>query len=207
MNRVALSGDNNLETLSVTPGTLDPPFAAGTENYTVDVPFNSTEVTVSATKSDPNAVISGDVPNEGQATIKLGGPGTSKTITITVTAPNGNSKTYRVTINRPKPSTDSNLSNMTVSAGSLVPTFNPNTRSYSVDVSAADDRVTVRATKSDPNAVMSASGSVIAAAGIPTGQVTVPLGLGTNTTVTITVTAQDGIHSKAYTIIVSRPSR
>ncbi len=29
------------------------------------------------TKADPNAVISGDVPNDGQATIQLGGPGTS----------------------------------------------------------------------------------------------------------------------------------
>lgn len=207
VNRAALSSDNNLEALNVTPGTLEPEFSAGTQNYSVDVPFNVAEVAISAAKSDPTAVISGDLPNQGQATIPLGGPGTSKAVRITVTAPNGDSKTYAVAVNRLAPSTDSNLSNLTVSAGSLIPNFTPGTQNYRVDVSSANDTVTIRATKSDPNAVMSASGSVIAAAGIPVGQVTSPLGLGTSTPVAITVTAQDGISRKTYTINVNRPAR
>lgn len=207
VNRAALSSDNNLETLTVTPGTLAPAFTSGQLAYTVDVTFNVTDVTITAAKSDPNAVISGDVSNQGQATIPLGGPGTNRVVNLVVTAPNGDSKTYVLTVKRPLPSSDSTLSNLTVSAGFLVPSFAPGTLNYSVDVSAADDTITVRATKSDRNAMMSSSGSVIAAAGTQAGQVTVPLGLGTSTSVTISVTAQDGISAKNYTLIVTRPAR
>jgi hypothetical protein len=143
----------------------------------------------------------------GQATLPLGAPGTTTQVSIMMTAPNGSSKTYTIGVNRAAPSSDNNLSNLTVSAGFLVPSFAPGTQNYSADVSAADETMTVRATKSDPNAVMSASGSVIAAAGVPAGQTTVPLGLGTSTPVAITVTAQDGISTKIYTITVNRPFR
>ncbi|MEQ1681641.1 MAG: cadherin-like beta sandwich domain-containing protein, partial [Nitrospira sp.] len=95
-----LSSDNNLSALTVTPGILAPTFTSGTLNYAVDVATTVTSVTIAATKADPDAVISGDLPNDGQATIQLGGPGTSRNVSITVTAPNGNSKTYRVTIDR-----------------------------------------------------------------------------------------------------------
>ncbi|NGZ98592.1 MAG: hypothetical protein CV089_21155 [Nitrospira sp. WS110] len=206
VNRAALSADNNLEALNVSPGTLDPAFSAGTTQYTVEVATGVTAVTVTATKSDPNAVISGDVPNGGQATIPLDGPGTKKTVSITVAAQNGESKTYKITVNRAAPSSNNNLSDLSVSAGSLDPTFAPDKRKYKVDVASVVDSITVSATKSDPNAVLSAAGSVIAGAGVPTGQVSAALGLGTTTSVSITVTAPDG-KQKTYTIDVTRPSR
>lgn len=203
VNRAALSADNNLSALSVTSGTLDPTFSAGTTDYTVEVATGVTEVTITATKSDSNAVISGDVPNQGQATIQLDGPGTSKTVSIIVTAPNGTSKTYRITVNRAAPSSDNNLSSLTVTPGSLSPGFSPSILTY--DVSSGAASVTVSATKSDPEAVM--SGSVSAAAGTATGQSTIPLGgPGITTRITITVTAPNGA-SKTYTITVSRPIR
>lgn len=207
VNRAALSSDNDLETLSVTQGSLDPAFSSNQLTYTVDVATGVTSVLVSATKSDPNAVISGDVPNQGQAIIPLGGPGTNRVVNITVTAPNGDVKTYTITVHRLAPSTDSKLSNLSVSAGFLSPGFNPGTLNYTVDVAGSVDSITVSATKSDPTSVMSASGSVIAAAGVPAGQKSVSLGLGTSTPVTIALTAQDGISTTAYTITVNRPSR
>jgi hypothetical protein len=207
VNRAADSSNNNLSSLTVTPGTLSPAFDSTQLTYTMDVAFDIASVLVVATKADANAVISGDLPNEGRATIPLDGPGTSKTISITVTAQNEDRKTYTITVNRLAPSTDSSLSNLTVSAGSLVPAFAPGIQNYIVDLSAANETITVSATKSDANAVMSASGSVIAAAGVSVGQVTVSLGLGTSTPVVITVTAQDGISTKIYTITVTRPAR
>ena len=207
VNRAAASSNNNLSSLTVTPGTLSPAFDSTQLTYTMDVAFDIASVLVVATKADANAVISGDLPNEGRATIPLDGPGTSKTISITVTAQNEDRKTYTITVNRLAPSTDSSLSNLTVSAGSLVPAFAPGIQNYIVDLSAANETITVSATKSDANAVMSASGSVIAAAGVSVGQVTVSLGLGTSTPVVITVTAQDGISTKIYTITVTRPAR
>lgn len=207
LNRASLAGNNDLSVLTVTPGTLAPAFVSSTTTYTTDVATNVTSVSVSATKSDPNAVISGDVPNEGHATIQLGAPGTTKDVLMTVTAQNGTGKTYRIAIKRAAPTNDNNLSQLGVSAGSLSPLFvPPGSMNYSVEVPASVDRITISATKSDPNAVMSALGSVIAAKGVPTGQVTVPLGLGTSTAVVITVIAPDG-NPKPYTIIVFRLPR
>jgi len=203
VNREALSADNNLEALSLSPGTLDPPFSAGTPQYTVEVATGVTSVGVTATKSDPNAVLSGDVTNGGQANIPLDGPGTSKVVRITVAAPNGDTKTYSITVNRLAPSTDNNLSSLIVAPGSLTTGFSPNTLEYTVISSAAS--LTVSATKSDPDAVM--SGSVAAGTGVPTGSATISLGGPTTTTrITITVTAPNGI-SKPYAITVSRPFR
>lgn len=206
LNRASLAGDNDLSALTVAPGDLSPAFSPGRQNYTADVATDVTSVSVSATKSDSNAVLSGDVPNEGQAIIPLGGPGTSKDVLMTVTAQNGNAKTYRITVRRAAPTNDNNLSGLSVNAGSLSPPFAPGTEDYSVTVSAGVDVVIVSATKSDPNAVLSSFGSVIAAAGVPTGQVSVPLGLGTTTSVEMIVTAPDG-SPKRYTIRVFRPSR
>lgn len=203
---VPLGGDNTLKSLAVSPGTLSPAFSAETQVYTVDVAAAVTEVTVSAATSDPNAVLSGDVPNEGQATLKLDGPGTTKIVSIIVTAPNGTSKIYTISVKRAAPSNDNALSGLTVSPGTLDPDFASGILSYTVHVANSVDSVLISATKSDPNAVMSAFGSVIAASGTQTGQVSVPL-MERRTEVDITITAQNGVSTKTYTITVIRSRR
>lgn len=201
-----LSANDSLSALSVNPGSLSPAFDPFKQNYTVEVATTVSSMIVNATKADPNAVISGSLPNEGQATIPLGGPGTTTPVSIIVTAPSGNSKTYGITIKRAAPSNDNNLSALNVSAGSLDPAFAAGTVNYMVNVASNVDTMTVFATKSDPSAVMASGGTVIAAAGVQTGQVSAPLGLGTTTSVSITVIAPNG-RSKDYTINVFRPSR
>jgi hypothetical protein len=87
------------------------------------------------------------------------------------------------------------------------PTFAPSTENYRVNVGIFTSSVTITATKSDPNAVMSALGSVIAAAGTATGHVTVSPGLGVGvvgTPVDILVIAQDGVNRRTYTVTVTR---
>ena len=203
---IPLGGDNTLRSLTLSPGTLSPTFSAGIQDYRVNVATAVAEVTVSATKSDANAVISGDVPNEGRATITLNGPGTTKMISILVTAPNGTSRTYTVTVVRAAPSSDDALSSLTVSSGSLDPDFDSGILDYRVDVANNVDSVIISATKSDPNATMFAFGAVIAAAGTQTGQESVPLG-GRRTEADITVTAQDGLSTNSYTITIIRSRR
>jgi len=206
LRAITLGGDNTLRNLTLSPGTLSPAFSAGTQDYRVNVATAVAEVTVSATKSDANAVISGDVPNEGRATITLNGPGTTKIISILVTAPNGTSRTYTVTVVRTAPSSDDALSGLTVSSGSLDPDFDSGILDYRVDVANNVDSVIISATKSDPNATMFAFGAVIAAAGTQTGQISVPLG-GKRTEADITVTAQDGLSTNSYTITIIRSRR
>ena len=202
-----LSDDNNLSALTVTPGALSPTFASNNLVYTVNVATDVTVVTVTATKSNPNAVLSGSIADPGggqatgQATIPLGGPGTATPVTIIVTAPNGNSKTYSITVNRAAPSSDNNLTALTVTGGPLVPDFAPNNTIYTLVVPFSIDSVTVSATKSDPNAVM--SGDLTAGTGVPTGQATFPLIPLFPRTVSITVTAPNG-DSKIYSVRVTR---
>ena len=211
MNRAALSADNNLKTLSVSPGTLTPTFTPDQLPYTVDVATGVSSLTVTATVQDSNAslMINGQGISSGQPReiSPLAPPGSNTLIAILVRAPSGAEKTYTVTVKRPLPSSDAALSALTVSAGTLNPGFAAGTINYTVNVPASVDSLTVTATKSDPNAVASASGSVIAAPGVATGSVSGPLGLGTTTLFTITVTAQDGVTTRPYTINVFRDSR
>ncbi|WP_413935735.1 cadherin-like beta sandwich domain-containing protein [Nitrospira sp. BLG_1] len=201
LRAITLAGDNTLKSLTVSPGTLAPVFSAATQNYTVNVANTVTEVTVVATKSDPNAVISGDGPNEGRATLTLDGPGTTKVVSLTVTAPNGTSRSYTIAVTRARPSSDDALADLTVTPGSLDPAFSSDTVSYRVTVASDVERVTISATKSDPNAVLSALGSIIAAAGTQTGQISVPL-TGRRTEMDLTVTAQDGATTRSYAIFI-----
>ncbi|MDC8450487.1 MAG: cadherin-like beta sandwich domain-containing protein, partial [Nitrospira sp.] len=206
-----LSSDNNLSDLSVTQGTLKPsPFDANTLDYTVDVQTNVPSVTVTATKSDANATMligSVTVPagtNPGQAPITLSAPGTTTPVSIEVTAPNGSKKTYNLFIKRL--SGDTNLSALSVTANSLAHPVDLNTPPpYTVNVATDVISVDVSATKSDPNAVM-AIGSVTVPAGTASGSApNIPLGApGSDTPISIIVTAQNGVDSKTYTVMVHR---
>jgi Cadherin-like beta sandwich domain len=212
VNRAApLSGNNELSNLTVSSGSLTPGFSPGTPNYTVNVATDVSSLTVTATVQDSNAslMINGQGISSGQPReiSPLEPPGSDTLITILVRAPSGAEKAYRVTVKRPLPSSDANLSALTVSAGTLNPGFAAGILNYTVTVPASVDSLTVIATKSDPDAEMSASGGTIASAGVPTGSVSRPLGLGATTLFTITVIAQDGVGTRPYTINVFRDSR
>jgi hypothetical protein len=196
-----------LSALTVSPGSLAPSFNPNTLTYSVDVADNVTSVTVSATKSDPNAVMSGSVTAAagaatGQATIQLGGPGTSRVVSITVAAPNGSSKTYTVTIERAGQASNNNLQSLTVSPGSLVPAFSAARTSYTVNVGSNVTSVTVIAILQDTNA-----GLVVNGQGTDSGQARdISLGAeGSSTNVTIIVTPPNG-SAKTYTVTVDRAS-
>ncbi|MDI3466591.1 MAG: hypothetical protein OJF50_005412 [Nitrospira sp.] len=193
--KAALASNNNLSALSVTPGTLTPRFAAGTLDYSVNVGTDVDSVTVTATKADSNAVISGDLPTQGQATIQLDGPGTSKAVSIIVTAPSGAQKTYTITVNRAAPASNNNLSALSVTPGPLSPAFAADTLGYTVNVASDVTSVAISATKADSNAVISGDVPNSGQANITLSEATTP--------VSIIVTAPSGA-SKTYSIDVIR---
>ncbi|MDF0667757.1 MAG: cadherin-like beta sandwich domain-containing protein [Nitrospira sp.] len=207
--RAALSGNNNLSALTVTPpGTPIPGFSPNILTYTVNVATDVISVTVTATLEDINAsmTINGQGTSSGVASapITLGGAGSDRTITIIVIAPNGSQKIYTVTVHRAS-SSNSNLSALSVSQGVLDNPFDPNQLSYTVNVDSTVDSVVISATKADLQATMSSLGSVIAAPGDPDGQVLVTLGAGPSTeVVTITVIAQDMASQSPYTVTVNK---
>ena len=197
VRRAAPGGNNNLQSLTVSPGPLVPAFAASTTNYTVNVATTVTSVTVTARAQDNGASVSINGQPTTNLLVPLNGAGANTTISIVVTAPNGSQKPYIVTVNRAAPGGNNNLQSLSVSPGSLAPGFNPSTRSYTVNVADSVDSITVAAQAQDAGATVSINNQT-------TTNLSVPLGAaGTSTQVSIDVTAPNG-NERTYTILVNR---
>lgn len=80
----------NLSALQIYPGTLSPAFSAGTTAYTVTVPGETTEVTISATPESSKAKVS----VTGGTDLKLG----ENAAKVVVMAENDSTKVYEITI-------------------------------------------------------------------------------------------------------------
>jgi hypothetical protein len=200
-----ISANNNLQSLTISPGTLTPAFSAGALDYTVNVASTVGSVSITPTRQDPDATITvnGQAATSGQArSITLNPAGQSTVIRVIVTAQNGNQKTYLVTVSRAALGGNNNLSALTVSPGTLAPSFNASTTGYSVDVGSSVTSILVTPTLSDPAATMTVN-EAIATSGLARR---ITLGAaGLSTSIPIVVTAPNA-SSKTYTITVNRAS-
>ncbi|MFE6796528.1 cadherin-like beta sandwich domain-containing protein [Paenibacillus chitinolyticus] len=198
----AASTNANLSGLTLSAATLNPTFASGTTSYTAGVANNVTSVDVTPTLADGTATlkVNGSTVTSGNASpvsLNVG----ANTITVLVTAQDGTTqKTYTVTVTRAAPlSTNANLNNLTLSAGTLSPSFASGTTSYTAGVANNVTSVDVTPVLADGTATLKVNGST-AASGSPS---LVSLSVGANT-ITVLVTAQDGTTQKTYTVTVTR---
>lgn len=186
VNIYRLSNDATLFDLSVSEGTLTPAFDPQTFIYTVNVDNNITDIFITALVNDVNATVAGD----GPVTLNVG----NNPVIITVTAEDGTTLDYYVTITRAGPSlgNDATLSSIYLSEGTLVPFFDPYTISYTVYV---DNNITEISISGFPNhASATIAGNVLG----------MPLVVGNTNVVIITVTAEDATTTKDYTITIVR---
>ncbi|GHV82555.1 hypothetical protein AGMMS49991_11130 [Spirochaetia bacterium] len=183
-----VSTNANLNGLMVSTGALVPDFSAAWGNYTVTVPNNITSITVMASKSDPNAVIS-YAPSQTVTDLPSGTP---VTVIVTVKAENAAEKIYGITVIRSK-NNNVNLSSLAVTPGALSPNFSTNGLNYAVTVPNNITSVTVTAAPADPTAVVRYAPS----------QTVTNLSAGTPVLVTVTVTAENEAE-KEYTVMVTR---
>lgn len=86
------SSNNNLSSLSISDYSISPKFSSNTKSYSLTVPNDVTSVKVNAKASHDKAKISGT----GNRKLE---EGTNK-LDITVTAENGNKKTYTINVTR-----------------------------------------------------------------------------------------------------------
>ncbi|BAU27769.1 alpha-tubulin suppressor-like RCC1 family protein [Aneurinibacillus soli] len=96
-----LSNNADLSSLTLSQGTLSPAFASGTTTYTASVGNKISSIDVTSTLADSAAtiVVNGTPVTSGSAkTVPLNVG--SNTITILVTAQDGSTKTYTVTVTR-----------------------------------------------------------------------------------------------------------
>lgn len=100
-----LSGNANLKSLKPSTGTLTPAFNANTTAYSIKVPYTTTSLSLSAVAAQSGAKVSVD----GSNSLKVG----NNTQVVTVTAPNGTTKKYTVTITRLTQQTNNNQTTTT----------------------------------------------------------------------------------------------
>lgn len=87
------SSDNYLKSLSLSDGSLSPGFSKNTTEYSTTVPNDVTSIYVSATPNDSKASVTSVSGNEG---LSVG----RNTVTITVKAENGTTRTYTIVVTR-----------------------------------------------------------------------------------------------------------
>ena len=118
------------------------------------------------------------------ATQRLGGSGAAGQVIVTINPP----------------STNANLASLTLSSGTLAPTFSSGTFGYSASVGNATTAITITPTAADNNATGKVNNVTVASG---TASAPQSLAIGANT-ISILVTAQDGITANTYTLSVTR---
>lgn len=176
------SSDNTLSSLSIDGYSLNENFTPTTTLYTATVPGTVDSVNVNAIANDSNATITSGT---GSHNLNYG----ANTIQVRVTAENGTTKDYTITVTRSK-KTISTLSDLTID-GTTVSGFNESTLTYDYGtVPFSKTSVIVGYTKKDSDSTV-------------TGDGTINLKTGDNT-IKVTVTAQDGVTKTIYQIHIYR---
>ena len=98
------SSDNTLSALSLSPGRLNPAFQAQTTDYTAALGYTVPQITVTATANDAGATLSLVSPPDADAAtdgfqIPLA-VGSNNKVVLRVTAADGSSRTYNLTVTR-----------------------------------------------------------------------------------------------------------
>jgi gliding motility-associated-like protein len=184
------------DTGKLTPST----FSSSVTSYTDSVSHSTVSVSLKAYPTDPNAkvTINGTAVAAGTAfsvPLIVG----NNTAAVVVTAQDGvTTDTYTMTIVRP--STDATLSALTLSSGTLTPTFASGTTSYTASVASTTASITVTPTTNNASATVTVNSTTVTS-GTASGAIT--LNPGANT-ITVVGTAQDGVTTDTYTITVTQ---
>ena len=173
------SADATLKSLTAGGNTLPPDNPA----RSITVPNAVTSVVVTAETTHPLASVSVD----GAKPLNVG----DNTVTVTVTAEDGNTKTYTIQVHRK--SNDATLKSFTLNNGDIPFGFNPAIPNYTVPVSNSISSIRIAAAANHSLAALSGD----------TGNKTLNVG---DNRFTVTVTPEEGLPKTTYTVTVYRRS-
>lgn len=198
---VGKNTNNLLKDLKVSEGTLTPKFDSKKNNYTVTVDYEIDTITLNAIASSNKATITYNGQKSGEdIKLKVG----DNNVVIKVTAEDGSVRTYTVNVIRKKSDktdkdTNNNLTDIKLSTGTLIPSFDKNTTSYSVTVDSSTDKISVTGIPESDKSTITYNGAIL------DSLKDFKLNYGENVIV-IKVTAEDG-STKDYVITVNRSSK
>ena len=196
----------NLSNILLSQGTVSPAFTTANTTYTATVGYSASSISFTPTTPESTATIT--VSSGGtNTTISTANPSAtiplvvgSNTITTVITASdNSSTKTYTVTVTRSQPSTDATLAGISLSSGTLSPSFSAGNNAYTAEVPNTTSTINVSPATTNANATTQVNGTPVT---VGSGYAA-SLSVGVNTITTI-VTAQDGATTATYTINVTR---
>lgn len=197
------SNNANLSALVINTATLVPDFATNTLSYTAEVGNTVTTVTITPTTqvASSTVTVSGSAVNSGTAspTITLVVGDTS--VPVIVTAEDGTQRTYTIVITRlPPPSSNADLSDLTLTVAALDQIFDANVFDYTSSSGFFGSSTQVVAQADDPAASLTVSGDP-AQSGVPSAPQELAVG---NTTLTVEVLAEDTVTTQSYDVVATR---
>ncbi|MFY7899720.1 MAG: FG-GAP-like repeat-containing protein, partial [Chitinophagaceae bacterium] len=205
------STDANLSALTISVGTLSPVFDANTTTYSATVLSSTSVVTVTPTSNEPNATIRVNVngaayfaTSNGSVSGGLVLNNGTNTINVEVTAQDGTTKKiYTITVTKPTDIAD--LIGLSITNGTLSPTFSGGITNYTISLPNTTSGIIIRPTALIFNSTIryNINGGTFVNINSGANSSVIPINTGTNT-INIQVTAADGITVKTYTIIVTR---
>ncbi|MGR3913457.1 MAG: cadherin-like beta sandwich domain-containing protein [Gammaproteobacteria bacterium] len=195
-----LSANADLSGLTLSDrAVLSPDFEPGTISYTAGVANGIASVTVTPVVADSNATVTVDGGAANTAIPLVANE--PKAIVVVVTAQDGTTKTYTVTVTRALPD-DAALAGLALSGGAtLSRRFEADIISYTASVANRVSAVRVTPTVNQADATVTVDGSAV---GDGEQSAEILLQVNTPKAIVVVVTAQDGIATKTYTVTVTR---
>lgn len=200
INATRPSTNGNLSGIKLSVGKLTPAFSSNVSSYNWIIPDTmvGNSATISPVTANSAAKMLINNATASSLTVSLT-VGKSQIITVQVTAQdNSTKKTYTITAFRP--SSNSNLSDIDMSAGNLSPVFSSNVTIYNwiIPDTSAGKSVTITPVTTD-------AAANILINNVNVKSLTISLALGKSQTIIVKVLAQDNYTSKTYIVNASRP--
>ena len=202
----------DLNSLTLSQGTLAEGFNSGTTSYTSSVANSVYSVSVTAAVYQNPSTMQVRVNGGAYAPLTSGSPSSdlalnvgTNTIDVQVTAPDGTTvKTYTIALTREQ-SDNANLNALSLSQGTLSPAFASGTTSYTSSVANSVYSVSVTAAVYDNASTMQVRVNGGAYVPLTSGSTSgdLALNVGANT-IDVQVTAPNGTTVKTYTIALTR---
>lgn len=208
-----LSSNANLAALAISAGKFNPVFLSDVIAYAIDISPGTSSVRVRMTPESGQATaavfirgVAFGALEPGIASPELTLNSGENVIEVIVTAENGATKKYSISVNRGvPPSTNTDLSALAMNSGSLNPAFSPAVRSYAAFVGNSTTSIVLTPAVTDPGARIEVAGSFGSLSPVASGAASAPfvLKVGLNL-IEIRVTAKDGVTQATHTVTVQR---